>query len=150
MRNLREQVKKAFCYQNLFWPFTVLINCSSGPKKFANSQPSASNFKRFSLSLKQFFPTVGLNNFGNKIPYLAYLYVIAACCVRGPPYTTSAIWLWVLPDHERTLVPGKPNLIWIRRRTGHLSVYPFLFYRAWTTDAQWSLHWNPELLVLGR
>ena len=28
MRNLQEQVKKAFCYQKLFWPFTVWINCS--------------------------------------------------------------------------------------------------------------------------
>ena len=26
MRNLQEQVKKAFCYQNFFWPFTVWIN----------------------------------------------------------------------------------------------------------------------------
>ena len=29
MRNLQEQVIKAFCYQTLFWPFTVWINCSS-------------------------------------------------------------------------------------------------------------------------
>ena len=28
MRNLQEQVKKAFCCQRLFWPFTVWINCS--------------------------------------------------------------------------------------------------------------------------
>ena len=28
MRNLQEQVKNAFCYQKLFWPFTVWINCS--------------------------------------------------------------------------------------------------------------------------
>ena len=28
MRNLQEQVKKAFCYQKLFWPFTAWINCS--------------------------------------------------------------------------------------------------------------------------
>ena len=39
LRNLQEQVKKAFCYQNLFWPFTVWINCSSDLKNFANSQP---------------------------------------------------------------------------------------------------------------
>ena len=32
MRNLQEQVKKAFCYQKLFWPFTVWINCSSDLK----------------------------------------------------------------------------------------------------------------------
>ena len=32
---------------------------------FANSRPSASNFKSFSRSLEQFFLTVGQNNFGN-------------------------------------------------------------------------------------
>ena len=69
MRNLQEQVKKAFCYQKLFWPFTVWINCSLDLIFFANSRHSASNFKSFSQSLKQFFLTVGQNNFGNKIPF---------------------------------------------------------------------------------
>ena len=59
MRNLQEQVKKAFCYQNLFWPITVWINCSNDLKTFANSRPLASNFKSFSQSLEQFFLTVG-------------------------------------------------------------------------------------------
>ena len=67
--NLQEQVKKAFCYQKLFWPFTVWINCSSDLKNFANFRPSASNFKSFSQSLEQYFLTVGQNNFVNKIPY---------------------------------------------------------------------------------
>ena len=67
LRNLQEQVQKAFCYQELFWPFTVWINCSSDLKNFENSRPSASNFKSFSQSLEQFFLTVGQNNFGNKI-----------------------------------------------------------------------------------
>ena len=52
----------------LFWPFTVWINCSSDLKKNYNSRPSASNFKSFSRSLERFFLTVGQNNFGNKIP----------------------------------------------------------------------------------
>ena len=56
IRNLQEEVKKAFCYQKLFWPFTVWINCSS-------------DLKSFSRSLEQFFLTVGQKNFGNKIPY---------------------------------------------------------------------------------
>ena len=47
IRNLQEQVKKAFCYQKLFWLFTVLINCSSDLKSFENYRPSASNFKSF-------------------------------------------------------------------------------------------------------
>ena len=45
MRNLQEQVKKAF----------VAKNSSSDLKNFANSWPSASNFKSFSRSLEQFF-----------------------------------------------------------------------------------------------
>ena len=68
LRNLQEQVKKAFCYQKLFWSFTVWINCSSDLKVFANSWLSASDFKNFSRSLEQFFLTEGQNNFGNKIP----------------------------------------------------------------------------------
>ena len=66
MRNLQEQVKKAFCYKKLFCPFTVWINCFNDLKNFANSRP----FKTFSRSLEQFFLTVCLNNFGNKIPFL--------------------------------------------------------------------------------
>ena len=59
----REQVKKAFCYQQFFWPFTVWINCSSNLGNFANSWPSASNFKSFFRSPEQFF----LSNFRSKI-----------------------------------------------------------------------------------
>ena len=65
--NLQEQVKKAFCYHKLFWPFTVGTNCSSDPKFLANYLPSASNFRSFSRSLEQFFLTVGQNNFGHKL-----------------------------------------------------------------------------------
>ena len=51
LRNLQDQVKKAFCYQKLFWPFNVWTNCSSDLKKFYQS-------------LEQFFQTVkGQNNF---------------------------------------------------------------------------------------
>ena len=60
MRNLQEQVKKAFCYQKLIWPFTVRTNCSS-------------DLKSFSRSLEHFFLTVGQNNFGNKIQFLPRL-----------------------------------------------------------------------------
>ena len=63
MRNLNEQVKKAFSYQNLFWPFTVWINCSSDLKFFANSRP-----RSFFRSQNNFFLTIGQNNFCNKIP----------------------------------------------------------------------------------
>ena len=71
MRNLPEQVKKAFCYQKLFWPFTVWINCSS-------------YLKCFSRTLEQFFLTVGQNNFGNKIPFLTCF-----CWFLHPNYCRS-------------------------------------------------------------
>ena len=67
MRNIQEQVKKAFCYQKLLWPFTVWINCSGDLKNFANSWPSTLNFNSFSRLLEHFFLTVGQKNFGNKI-----------------------------------------------------------------------------------
>ena len=75
LRNLQEQVKKAFCYQKLFWPFSVWINCSNNLKKFVNSGPSALNFKSSSGSLEQFFLTVGQNNFGNKKPDFSVILV---------------------------------------------------------------------------
>ena len=60
LRNLQEQVKKAFCYP------IVRTNCSCDLK---NSWPSASNFKKISTSLEWFFLTVGQNNFDKKIPF---------------------------------------------------------------------------------
>ena len=68
--NLKERVKKAFCYQKLFWSFTVWINCSSDLKMFANSRSSAWNFKGYSRSLEHFFLTVGQNNSGNKLLFI--------------------------------------------------------------------------------
>ena len=62
LRNLQEQVKKAF------WPFTVWINCSRDLKSFSNSRPSASNFKFFSITRTIF----SQNDFGNKIPYFQF------------------------------------------------------------------------------
>ena len=54
VRNLKEQVKKALCYQKLVWPFTVWLNCSSDLKNVSNSRSSALNFKIFSQSLDYF------------------------------------------------------------------------------------------------
>ena len=75
MRNLQEQVKTTFCYQKLFWPFTVWINCSSDLKLFANSRPSATNFKSFSRSIEQFFLKLGQNK-------------------NHPHINDSWFWLW--------------------------------------------------------
>ncbi len=63
----------------MFWTFTVWINCSSNLKNFANSQPSASNFKFFSQLLEQFFFTVDQNNVGNKIPFLRNHSILCQC-----------------------------------------------------------------------
>ena len=52
-------------------------NSSSDLKMLPNSRPTALNFNRFSRSLEFFFFTVGRNNFGNKIPILAYLETVA-------------------------------------------------------------------------
>ena len=41
--------------------------------------PKASNFKSFSQSLEQFFVKVGLNNFGNKIPWTQSRYRVLEC-----------------------------------------------------------------------
>ena len=71
MINLQEQVKKALCYQKIFWPFSVWTNCSGDLKFFANSEPSAMSFKKKSWSQEQFFLTVGQNNFGNQILFLS-------------------------------------------------------------------------------
>ena len=88
LRNLEEQVKKAFCYQKLFWPFTVWINCSNDLKNFEYSRLSASNFKSFSRSLEQFFLTVGQNNFGNKLP-LRTARIKKKCLLK---YTTEQVF----------------------------------------------------------
>ena len=68
LQGLQEQVEKTFCYQKLFWPFTIWINFSSDLKnlEILGLQPRIS--KVFFRSLEQFFLTVGQNNFGNKIP----------------------------------------------------------------------------------
>jgi hypothetical protein len=72
IRNLQEQVKKAFCYQKLFWPFTVWINCDKWSQTFC----------KFSA----FFLTVSQNNFGNKIP-IPWLVVdiIKSCFLHQKP-----------------------------------------------------------------
>jgi hypothetical protein len=73
------RIFEAFCYQKLFWPFTVWTNYSSDLKFIANSWPSASNFKKNSRTLEQFLLTVGQKNFDNKIP--SVLLCCAMCSV---------------------------------------------------------------------
>ena len=64
MRNLQEQVKNAFCYQKLFWPFTVWINCSSDQEKLLKFEAEGREFAKCLRSLEQFIQTEkGQNNF---------------------------------------------------------------------------------------
>ena len=63
MKNLQEQVKKAFCYQKLFWPFTFCINCSSDREKLLKFEAEGREFAKFLRSLEQSIQTVtGQNN----------------------------------------------------------------------------------------
>ena len=89
---MQEQVKKVVCYQKMFW-----IDCSRDLKKFANSQPSALNFKNFSwLVCRTIFLTVGLNNFGNKIPFLLlFLWQTRASKVHFCPCTFDSFEIFV-------------------------------------------------------
>ena len=85
------KVGKTFCYQKLFWHFTIWINCPSGFKSFANSRHLASNFKTFSRSLEQFFFTVGQNNFGNEIPFCITFVPFLQRDAKKTPYWISII-----------------------------------------------------------
>ena len=77
MRNFQEQVKKAFCYQKMFWPFTE-------GQEFAKK-----------------ILTVGQNNFGYKIPILElicshfsignYLGTTFRCVYRGYKFPQESI-----------------------------------------------------------
>ena len=69
MRNLQEQVKKAFCYQKLFWPFTAWINCSSDLKILQILGLQSRISKGFPDHENNFFLTVCQNNFANKMPF---------------------------------------------------------------------------------
>ena len=56
--------EKAFCYQKLFWPFTVLINCSSDWEKCLKFEAEGGEFAKFLISQEQLIQTVrGQNNF---------------------------------------------------------------------------------------
>ena len=47
------------------------MNCSRDLKIFANSCSSHLKFLKFFLITRTFFPTVGQNNFGSKVPFLS-------------------------------------------------------------------------------
>ena len=134
MKNLQEQVTKAFCYQKLFRPFTVWKNCSSDLKNFANSRPSASNSKSFSRSLEQFFLTVGQNKFGNKIPlklaWLAYVHFFPIVCASFCSHELNS-WGYKLDSFTKRFIPISTYRIWkIWAKSWLRWRYPFVQFAA--------------------
>ena len=63
-------VRNGILLPKLFWP-TVRKHCSSDREKLLKFEAEGREFSKFLRSLEQCFLTVGQNNFGNKIPYLA-------------------------------------------------------------------------------
>ena len=137
MRNLQEQVKKAFCYQKLFWPVTVWKNCSSNLKFFENSRHSASSFKDFSRSLEQFFLTVGQNNFGNKIPFLL------SCILFLSSWHFSAS-----PFPWKTQRPRKYHLKQIL--SDFLSIFFFVMIKIWKYSNKNQLKFSKAVLLIAQ
>ena len=126
LRNLQEQVKKPFGYQKLIWSFTVWTNCSSDLKNFANSRPSASNFKSFSRSLDHFFLTILLKNtnflFNMHQECLKYLKVLTFeviwCTIETLTFRANlpSIWISFMKDESVffRLFPNKVIIITIK------------------------------------
>ena len=105
---------------------TVWINCSSDLKNFANSRPSASNFKSFSRSLEKFFLTaVGQNNFGNKIPFLNIIDLSS----------TSTKWI-----HKLIYLCGCSTILWIGMTTQSAGLFTI---RTWKNWRLW-FHYKPQ------
>ena len=126
------KLKKAFCYQKLFWPFTVWINCSSDLKIFANSRPSVSNFKSFSRSLEHFFLTVGQNNFCNKIPCIS---------VFGPIVTAYFVCICKWQEEEIRSCSSLQTTFTLRRWwvMTFRTLSPPLFLLNLTFDCKWTI-----------
>ena len=129
MRNLQEQIKKAFCYHKLFWPFTVRVNLSSDLKNF---RPSASTFKRFSRSLEQFFLTVGQKNFGNKMIFVIGLFPhIVNLVLFEWPCTYAHMCSW------KTSEKNVLNCIWILEQLRDMNLSAMAFDDLYQQGHSW-------------
>ena len=51
--DIQEQVKKGFCYQKLFGPFSVWINCSSDRDFFLKFEAECSEFAEISIHIEK-------------------------------------------------------------------------------------------------
>ena len=123
LRNLQEQVKKAFCYQKLFWPFTVQTNCSSdrenlntvGQNNFGNKEYLMRSwlfFYRYILLLQFFFAVQ------KKFPNLRCIFSLARCfflwflflCLKG------GLFLWYFVDIKWQKLDHKRQIMYWKRR----------------------------------
>ena len=107
---------------------TVILKWTdfSDLKNFANSRPSASNFKSFSRSLEKFFLTaVGQNNFGNKIPFLNIIDLSS----------TSTKWI-----HKLIYLCGCSTILWIGMTTQSAGLFTI---RTWKNWRLW-FHYKPQ------
>ena len=117
----------------MVWPFTIRINYSSDLKIFANSWPSALNFKSFSQSVEQFFLTVVQNNFSNKIPFLdSFIYFIWTFNRCYLKVIHREIKKWIIKKiifllfvfNEMTFVPA--TALWLYFLQKDICTYPYL------------------------
>ena len=105
---LRNKIKNILL-PNLFWPFTVWINCSIVLEILANSRPLALNFISFFRSLKYFFLKVNQNNFGYKIPFLKIKtnYLLLHSCQWGQSLALPQDRLLFHRDLHQTQFPNR-------------------------------------------
>ena len=154
MRNLQEQLKKAFCYIILFWPFTFWITCSRDVNIFANSWPSASNFKSFSQSVEELGQWLHLLDkpiFIDKLPIFFRNYHRTRSC-QSASSCTCPDWLFhsqLAPQFINSTV--EPTREIGNRRTWYFFNFEFrllekpLIY--WVSDTS-LLPWNYEFTNL--
>ena len=97
---------------------------------FANSRPSASNFKSFSRSQEQFFLTVGQNNFGNKIPFISktQLFSILVFLVSGASYKFSCETSFALVLFDSPYSESKVKQNWCKRSESHTKLHTRLHW----------------------
>ena len=124
LRNLQEQVKKAFCYQKLFWSFTVRTNCSSDLKIFSITRTIFSH-NRSEQFLKQ---------------HTIYLLCLFLTFGGGLSRNEETTYFVKLPMH----IDIKPN-VW--SLNGWQICFPYLpkpFMNFWVASLEMQCNFSPE------
>ena len=125
--------------------FTVGIDSPSEPTIFANSRPSASNFKTFSQSLEQSLLTESQNNFGNKIQFLSQCLFLSVILPShsgiGQILHTKVCWLLLVLNKNMVRRRG-PILSEVERKPRDFNLFCVIFYLQ-----LFALKKNTDLLV---